>query len=515
MRKNEVEVAAAIDIGLNYIRIIIAQIAPNGEYFVLEELERPNYIKMDIIISNKVSIDSIRNMCSILENYAKLMKQYRVKTYKAVSSAIRSASNREYVLEQIKLFTGIDVTIINIGEERFFLYKALNRNIINSGKAYKDGNMILNINLEGFGVSIYKEGTLSIIEYIKVDALQLHEIFFEIVSKSLDSFHLIEDYINSKIYYLMKRIGKIKVNNLIVLGEEIPLIAQICHMDKKFQHAKSISPSELELICLRLRSMSGKELSAELNIKGNNPILLVSSLILLNCFVKITEVDKINVSFPSIKYGLLEDIVDEYYNTRRKNAFIMDILNSVKYSVKKYAFEIENFEYRRNISLSIFDQTTKIHKLGERERLYLQIASLLNDIGEVMNIGDDHKYFLNIINSEHLLGLSNREIRIVTSIAVHEKSEVSDTNREGNLLLTTEDNLIVSKLAGILKIVAALDISNKNKIDELKITQSGRNLLFYAKVKDEFLLEQWSFKYNSILFKEVMGYDCILIQRKN
>ncbi len=63
------------------------------------------------------------------------MKEYKIKNYKAVStSGIREAENKQYILEQIHLRTGIEVESINISQERFYIMKALRYNTANTDR---------------------------------------------------------------------------------------------------------------------------------------------------------------------------------------------------------------------------------------------------------------------------------------------------------------------------------------------------------------------------------------------
>ena len=125
MKNKQHQVVASIDVGTNFIRMMIAQITPEQKIIPLEDLYKPTRIGRDTFSHGRIEVDSIYETCETLQGFANTMKDYRVKQYQAVAtSGMREAQNCEYVLELIRLKTGLKIRQINTAEERFFLYKA-------------------------------------------------------------------------------------------------------------------------------------------------------------------------------------------------------------------------------------------------------------------------------------------------------------------------------------------------------------------------------------------------------
>src|SRR5450756_2597486 len=102
------EIVAAIDVGSNALRMQIAEIKGNGKTHVLEDVRKAVTIGKDTFTYGKVRISTIYDVCEILAGYLKLIKEYRIKTYRAVpTSGVREAANRDYVLDQIHQKTGL------------------------------------------------------------------------------------------------------------------------------------------------------------------------------------------------------------------------------------------------------------------------------------------------------------------------------------------------------------------------------------------------------------------------
>ena len=132
----------AIDAGSNYLRMSIADIDPGGRINILEDLIKPTNIGRDTFSKGRISVDTIHNTCNDIKCFTQVMKDYKIRNCKAVcTSGIREAENKQYILEQVKLRTGIKIEDINVSQERFYMMKALKYNIseFNIGDKYNNG----------------------------------------------------------------------------------------------------------------------------------------------------------------------------------------------------------------------------------------------------------------------------------------------------------------------------------------------------------------------------------------
>ena len=116
-----VEKFAAIDIGSNAIRLLIATVLEKEGYhtqFKKTSLVRvPIRLGADVFLDGKISMNNYRRMVDAMNAYRLLMKTHGVKTYRAcATSAMREAANGRELAQQIKKATGIDIQIID-GEE--------------------------------------------------------------------------------------------------------------------------------------------------------------------------------------------------------------------------------------------------------------------------------------------------------------------------------------------------------------------------------------------------------------
>ncbi|KPU42364.1 exopolyphosphatase [Oxobacter pfennigii] len=506
-KKKDLQVAASIDVGSNYLRMAIGEISADGNYFILEDIVKSTNIGRDTFSTGRISIQTIHETCADLKKFVKLIKDYRVKNYKAVStSGIREAENREYIMEQVRLKTGIEIEIINNAQERFFLYKALRKQLSHSILSDALPLLIINIASGGVEISIYESENLLLTEYIKLGSLRLHETLSGLESKSLNFPGVMEEFIESKIYLIESSIKNMNIQNFIGLGGELNTIVKLFgnNIDKNdgilFIHKK-----DMVSLYEKMTTMGSDRIINEYKITKKECEILLPSVILFHCFLKLTKAKGILAPMVSLRHGILYNIADKLFDTPGNINSISDIISSAWYIAEKYNVDKNHAKFVEEISLSIFDQSAKYHGLNNDERLYLQVAAILHDTGNYVNLSEHHIHSYSIIRVRKITGFSNREILLIAGIAKYHAYDIPVYSDENYRILTDREKIVVSKLSAILKLAESLDVSHRQKIKKLQIEPSGDALLFHIYSNTDTLLEEWDFIHNTPFFEEVMG----------
>ncbi|MCX7747619.1 MAG: HD domain-containing protein [Clostridia bacterium] len=514
MHKGKNRTVAVMDVGSHSIRFMVAQITAEGGVIPLEDLWKPTNIGRDTFAYGKVQVETIHHTCEILKGFFKLMQDYRVKHYRAVStSGIREAQNRDYILEQIRLKSGFVVEVINNAQERFFMYKALRENLPDAQKIRDKGTLILDIGSGGVEVSAYSKGNLKFTEYLKVGSLRLRELLADLEKLTLDFPSVMEEFVESRIGFLRPRIEQMNIKYFIGLGGELKTIRRLCESIGLDSEDKFIKKSILAKLYSKVNKMTTDQIVCDYGLQRNQAEVLLPSIMIFYRFLQMTGADEIYAPLLSLRHGILVDMADEFFDTPGKRESLNDIISSVWYIGKKYMVEEVHCQYIERIALAIFDQTEKNHRMGDRERFFLQVACILHDVGKHINLNrhDIHSY--NIIRNQDIMGVSSRELNLIANIARYHSEETPELSHENYAVLNDCDRVIVSKLAAILQLAEALDISHKQKIEKIEITASGRELIFKVKSTSDILLEQQNFVNSAMFFEEVMG-NKPLIKRK-
>lgn len=508
MPREKAELIAAIDVGSNAIRMIVSQVAKNGKIMTVDDLNRPTHMGRDTFTYGRIQVDSIHDACEALKGFKRLLSDYRIKSYRAVcTSGIREAQNREYVLEQIRISTGINVEVINNAQERFLMLKAVRDYMNGLSKSEKD-TIIVHIGSGGVEISGYTEKSLKFTEYVKLGSLRLKEMLSELEQKTLDFPSIMEEFIECRLDFLEPIVSKMHFNSFIGLGGELKTIVRLC--SGSYSETGYLDKKSFKDIYSKLRSLTSPQIVDEFGLSRNQAGILLPSVLLLNSFLDMTDAKGIHAPMVSLRHGLIIDMADKFLETNGRESDINDIISSVWHFGSKYSIDKVHCEYMEKMSLAIFDHMEKIHRLGENERLYLRIASIIHDAGKYVNQNTHDIHSYNIVRFLDIMGLSDSELNIVANIVRYHSYDIPDLSDENYYLLGPKEQIIVSKLAVILRIAESLDITHKQKIKKLEIHASGKELHFDIWAQGDILLEEWSFLSHATFFEEVMGYKPVL-----
>ena len=507
MKRKSKEIIAAIDIGSNSIKMIVAEVNQLNNITVLEDLKQNTDLGRDTFSFGRISASTINETCETLDGFSKILQEYKVHDYLTfTTSGIRESENKEYVIEQIRAKTGFDVSVINNSEEHYYLYKVLKQKYSQQDTLLNEKTMLLNVGAGGVEITVYDGDELLLNQYIKIGALRIREVLSELENTALDFSNVMQEFIESKIYNIKCFLEQANIKNIIGIGSENIFARQPFDNSSGF-----ISNKQLDNFYHLISEVSCDRISEEYQLPYDEADLLLPSIILLRTFMHLTKAEVMYVPKVSLTEGMLIDMINKKHHTRRKKVISKDILNSVLYVAQKYKTDLIHANQVKIFALLLFDKLASVHMLGEKERFYIEAASLLHDVGYFINsnLHDIHSY--RIILNENFIGFSSQDLVLIANICRYHGDDVPIKSDENYRMLTFNERIIVSKLCAILKIAETLDITHKQKITKLNISLDKLNIYFKIISTKEILLEKWAFKKNAAFFQDVMGLKPILM----
>lgn len=243
--------------------------------------------------------------------------------------------------------------------------------------------------------------------------------------------------------------------------------------------------------------------------------MLVPSAMIYKKLLDATGADTLWI--PGVR--LCDGLVAGYARKEKKSGgfdhdFNADIIAAAKNISKRYSWNKEHVKFVEKNALEIFDTMKKIHGLGKRERLLLQIACILHDCGQYISMLHPEECSYNIIMSTEIIGLSHLEREMVANIV---KYTTTEFNADGELSVgfTPEVFLTISKLTAIIKVSNALDRGHKQKFKNMKYLIKDRTLLITTGTYEDITLEKGMINDKVGLFEEVYGIKPVIVQKRS
>jgi exopolyphosphatase/guanosine-5'-triphosphate,3'-diphosphate pyrophosphatase len=122
-----------------------------------------------------------------------------------------------------------------------------------------------------------------------------------------------------------------------------------------------------------------------------------------------------------------------------------------------------------DLSVRLFDELRSEHGLSDRHRLLLEVAALLHDIGNYVNIRGHHKHSQYLIAASEIFGLSQDEMHLVSNVARYHRRAVPSKSHLPYMVLDREARIATNKLSAILRLANALDADHLQKVKDLHV----------------------------------------------
>lgn len=508
-KKKKVKIVAVIDIGSGGIRLQIAQESKKG-YKVLDYLVHNINLGKDVYEKEKISFEKVETACIAIKNFLNVIKEYGVDEVMAVATTcIREATNKDYILDQIKIKTGLDIHVLDDYQEKRYISRSM---YSMTPKKYLKSSLMIYVGSGNIGISLLENTQITHMQNIKAGSVRIKELFADIRDHSTGLYLVTEQYLDS-ITRAINLGEKEKVKYLIISSHEMSVIAMLCEARKE-DNFTYISKKKLLDLYEEIKFKTVDQIVFDYKIQFNQAETLFSSMCVYHNLAKFAQEDTIVVPevllADAITLEMLHpDVAKSYADRFNKNIIVQGRILAKSFKCSELHIElVEKF------SLLIFDKLKKLHGLGQRERTLLQMSAILHDIGKFINIKMHYMYSYSMIKGLDIVDLDCREMEILATICLYHSDLEPSVEHEYFNVLEAKDRLIVSKVAAILSLADSLDRSIKQKFQNIEVSFVEQKLIISVRTDENIELEQWAFDQKSEFFEEVFGVKAILKKKK-
>lgn len=177
---------------------------------------------------------------------------------------------------------------------------------------------------------------------------------------------------------------------------------------------------------------------------------------------------------------------------------------------QRYDHERDHMHHVAKLALSLFDQLCGLHGLGGQDRLWLQYAALLHDIGWIEGRQGHHKATLRLIMEDPGLPFEPRERAMVGLIARYHRKGLPKDGHPYFCDLSPGDQRRVRVLAGILRVADGLDDGHSGAIRGVACTPSSEEVVVECHAAGPADAEIAAAKAKADLLESVFGRRCVV-----
>ena len=411
------EIVAVLDMGASAIRMAIAEVTPGAPPRVLEEASKGVLLGRDTFSSEAIRSQTLDAAIGALEGFRRLMDGYGVTQIWAVAtSAVREARNGDTFLDRVQGRTGITFEIINEAEESRLVYLAV-RDDIGTHPAFRGARtLLLEVGGGSTSLTLLRRGEPNRSGVYALGSVRLRQQL-DLRRHSLDVQQaLLRRYVANIIEEIRLEIPLKRVTHLIAIGGDVRFVAAHAMEEGGDGRSREISRERFLAFCEEIERMDEDALVERFRLPAVEAETLVPALLVYRSLVSETVARRIVVSEATLRAGMLLDFADPGGRQSAED-FERQVLASADALGQRYRVDREHAHHVALLANRLFDDLREEHGLGDRERLLLQVAALLHDVGVYVSLRAHHKHSQYILAASQIFGLSDDETAVVSNIA--------------------------------------------------------------------------------------------------
>lgn len=501
---------AAIDIGTNSFHLIITEVETDTGNFKILGRER-EIVRLGSSSSDMkyLSHDAANRGIKTLKRFKALADAAGAEIKAVATSAVREALNRDEFIKQVRNEIGIKIEIASGYEEARFIYLG----VLQSLPVFDNTILLIDI---GGGSTEFLVGQKRGILYdnsLKLGAIRLTQRFFTDGKYDNGAVKDCRKFIRGSMNPVTRQINKYEFDTVVGSSGTILNIANVINITENgesetklnnFTFSRDDLSGAVERI---LKADTIKQKSRIPGIDDDRADIITAGALILEQVFKELKIKQMVVSEYALREGVIYDTIEKKFLFGRINHLENIRYKSVLRIAENYKYEKEHSLHVADLAMKLFDLTKDIHKLGDTEREYLEAASMLHEVGSFISHAQHHRHSYYLIRNSELLGFTENEKEIIANIARYHRKSHPKVKHEDFAKLGADDQLIVKKLASILRIADGLDRTHSAAVTDLRCFLSGDELRILLRGDGESSpeLEIWGAERKKALFEETFG----------
>ncbi len=497
---------AAIDIGSNSIRQIVADVSSNGTIRVLDEMKAAPRLQSGLHETGALGEEPMRVALEALTRMATLARQLGCKRVEAVAtSAVRGASNGAAFLRQVREVAGLRVRILDGEEEaRLAFRSALAHFDLGRGRA-----VVMDIGGGSVEFALAAEGIVERYVSLPFGAVRLTEQYL-MDRPAPKGVRKLRKAIRDDIRRVLP-VRDWRGAELIGSGGTFTNLAGMVLARQGIRVAHSVHGTrmpwhEIEHLLEMLQELTPTE---RLAVPGLN--VARADIILAGLAVAAEVGARLEPrGFVASAYGIREGLLLE---TARVAPVVSDPGDARERSVREFAerchYEEPHARQVQRLALQLFDSLGARLGCVPADRPVLSDAALLHDVGYHINYQKHHKHSFHLIQHADFLGMTPDEQTIVAHVARYHRGSAPDRVKHAEYgALDRATRARVQRLSALLRVADGFDRGHSAAVERVRVRWLHRALRITAHQSDmapSMRLELWGAARKKGLLEEVAG----------
>jgi exopolyphosphatase/guanosine-5'-triphosphate,3'-diphosphate pyrophosphatase len=501
MKKSRI---AAIDIGTNSIRCIIAEAGNDGKFKILDDEKATVRLGEKLALTGVISDEASNRALEAIRRFRKLLTGLHVEEVEAVAtSAVRTATNGKGLVAALSQELGYEIKVISGEEEAELTAASALSNFDMYGKRYAM------VDIGGGSVEIVTACGNHVEEFYSLDlgAVVMTDRFLTSDPIAADELRKLQLHIRGSLKrtFTGKRVS---IESMIGSGGTLTALGYMAMQMRKDNyvsiHGYEVLRSEVvHLLAMLIR----KDLKGRRTIPGLNQDradIIVAGVVVIDELLRFFDANRVLVNERGIREGLILRAMKRLGLTA-ENSTPPTWRDAVKDFACSCHIDEPHAAHVAGLALSIYDALALPFGLKKPERKLLEAAAILHDSGYFISYGSHHKHSYHLIRHAELFGFTPRERELIAQIARYHRKSLPKRKHAAFQSLKEKDQVTVARLGGILRLADGLDRRRIGLIQDISCQFGGTIITLHLTATEDISVEIFGANAKKDLFEKAFG----------
>ena len=296
---------AAIYIGSYEISLKVFELSIKRGIREIDHVRHRIELGRDVYSQGYVGYETADELCQVLKEFVGIMEMYRTDEYEAYSGlVIRDAQNEAFILDQIRIRTGLNVKVLSNSEHRFISYKT-----VASQKNFEDmtsqNAAVVDVGGGSMQITLFVKGKVVTTQHLLIGIMRVQEKLFDLGMQSGNYEQQIQEVVDKELeVFKALYLPKDGIRYVIFMGDYIsafmPKISKengkcMVDADKFYRYTE------------KLRAKNTGQIARELGITNESDTLLIPALVIYRQLVATLNAQNVVVPGVNVNDGIAYD----------------------------------------------------------------------------------------------------------------------------------------------------------------------------------------------------------------
>lgn len=491
---------AAIDIGSNSIRLIVAEALRNGGYRVLDEEKETTRLAGKLASTGRLDPEAVERAVTALGRMKRIAEGFQVRELRCIATcAVREAKDGDEFCRRVKNDVGLDVEVISDEQEAHLAFYSVTRNFSLDKKDVAVADI-------GGGSTELILASGNIIEAVcatPLGAVRLTEMFAGDDGQIGGNHAKLVSWIDRELKRRTKH-AILQPHVLIGSGGTCTSVAEMINASKGGGplplRGYEVTRAEVSHLVDRLRKMSAKARRNVPGLSADRADIIVAGVTIIDRLMNHFRVNRMQIHDRGVRDGLLLTMLDRTLGAAGEDPHDQEA--AVERFASNCGVDMAHGRHVAMLAGQILSQLVGSHGLAAEDRPLLEAAARLQDVGYLINYDQHHKHSYHLILNSRLAGFKPHELEIIANVARYHRGSMPKKKQSNFARLSKADRDRVRKLAGILRIAGGLDRSNSRQVQAVAATERDGKVTFRVLANENPDVDLWAAERRTELFEK-------------